>query len=92
METELRRPTGREGNISALNAAIESLKLAENTSSITPAKTVFGSINTLLTTIRVRFLPFCSEPLQVYIQLGLSGRSTGLRRAWVVLRRYLPSA
>ena len=74
METELRQPTGREGNISALNAATKSLKLRENTSTITPAKTVFGSVNTLLTTIRVGFLPFCNDLLLVYIQLGLDGR------------------
>jgi len=67
METELRQPTGREGNISALDAAIKSLKLTENTSSIAPAKTVFGSVNTLLTTIRVRLLSFCNDLLQVHI-------------------------
>ena len=74
MEPEFRQPKRREGNISALNAAIESLKLAENISSITSAKTVFGFVSALLTMIRVRFLLFCNYLLRVYIQLGLNGR------------------
>jgi len=67
MEAEAQQPKGREGTILVLNAAIESLKLKEDISNITPAKTVFGSVNTLLTTIRVCFLPFCNDLLQVYI-------------------------
>jgi len=67
METELRQPTGREGNISALDAAIKSLKLMEDTSSITQARTFFVSVNTLLATIRVRLLSFCNDLLRVYI-------------------------
>ena len=53
MEAKSQRPKGREGAISALNAAIEALNLANELSTIAPAKTVFGSINTLLTLIRV---------------------------------------
>jgi hypothetical protein len=56
METELRRPKGRESTISALNAAIEALNLAKEVSSITPAKAVFGSVSVILTTIRVSSL------------------------------------
>jgi hypothetical protein len=67
MEDESQRPKGREDAISVLNAAIESLRLAGNISSITPAKTVFGSVSTLLTTIRVCFLLFRNDLLQVYI-------------------------
>ena len=44
---------GREGSISALNAAVETMNLAGKTSSIAPAKTVFGSVSALVTLIRV---------------------------------------
>jgi hypothetical protein len=73
MEIKSQRPEGREDAISALNAAIESLRLAVNISSITPAKTVFRSVSTLLTTIRVCFLLFRNGLLEVYIELGLNG-------------------
>lgn len=66
METKSQRPKGREGGISALNASIEALNLAENDSSIAPEKAVFGSVNTLLTTIRVCSPHFCNDPLHVY--------------------------
>lgn len=58
MKAESQRPSGREGAIPALNSAIEAMRHAVETSSITPAKDVFGSVRTLLTTIRVRFLLF----------------------------------
>ena len=53
MEAKSQQPKGREDAISALNEAIKALDLAKELSSIAPAKTVFGSINTLLTLIRV---------------------------------------
>jgi hypothetical protein len=56
MEAESQRPKGREGTISALNAAIEALNLAKELSSITPAKAVFGSVSVILAMIRVSFL------------------------------------
>jgi len=56
IESESQRPKGREGTISALNAAIEATKLAESVSSIAPAKAVFGFVRVLLTLIRVCFL------------------------------------
>ena len=60
METESRRPKGRDGAILALNAAIEALNLAKELSSITPAKAVFGSVSVILTTIKVSLLlVFC---------------------------------
>ena len=57
MEAKSQQPKGREGAISALNAAIEASNLVKDLSSIAPAKTVFASINALLTLIRV-----CSCP------------------------------
>lgn len=49
MNADPQRPKGREAD---LNAAIQALDLAK-TSTILPAKAVFGSIIVLLTTIRV---------------------------------------
>jgi len=67
MEAESSRPKGRKDTILALNAATEDVNLAEKTSSITPAKVVFGSVGTFLTLIRVRLLFFSNGPLQVHI-------------------------
>ena len=47
----------RDVILSSLNAAIETLNLAKEISSITPAKAVFGSVSVILTTIKVGFLP-----------------------------------
>jgi hypothetical protein len=57
MEAESQRPKGRDGAISALNAAIEALNLAKELSSITPAKAVFGSVSVILAMIRVSLPP-----------------------------------
>jgi len=60
MEVKSQRPKGREGAMSALNTAVEALKLAKELSSIAPAKALFGSVSTILAIIRVSFLPvFC---------------------------------
>lgn len=55
MDAKPQRPKDREDAVSALNKAIEALNLGENTSSIPPVKAVFGSVSTLLATIRVFF-------------------------------------
>jgi len=47
----------REDAISALNEAIKALDLAKDVSSIAPANAVFDSVNVILATIRVGFLP-----------------------------------
>jgi len=85
MKDDSQRPKEREAD---LNAAIEALDLAK-ASSIPPAKAVFGSIIILLTTIRVCFLLFRNDLLQVHTQLGLNDQRTGLRRARAILRRCL---
>ena len=63
MNTKPQQQKGRGGTLSSLNVAIETMNLAKEISSITPAKAVFGSVSVLLTMIRVRFLPVirCSE-------------------------------
>ena len=58
MEAKSQRAKGRDGAISALNVAIETLNLAKEVSSITPAKAVFGSVSVILTMIKVSLLLF----------------------------------
>jgi len=56
MATESQRPKHRDVALPSLNAAVEALNLAEERSSTTPAKGVFGSVTTILTTVRVSLL------------------------------------
>jgi len=60
MATESRRPKERE-NFVSLNATIGTMNLAENISSITPAKAVFATVSVVLAMIKVCFLPFLNE-------------------------------
>ena len=53
MTDKSQRPKGQGGALSPLDVAIDALNLAKEASSITPAKTAFGSASVLLTTIRV---------------------------------------
>ena len=74
MDADSQRTKGRDSVLSALNIAIEALNLAKDISTIAPAQAVFGSVSILLTMIRVRFLPFSDDTLQVYMQSGLDGQ------------------
>jgi len=56
MATKSQRPKHRDVALPLLNAAVEALNLAEERSSITPAKGVFGSVTSILTTVRVSLL------------------------------------
>jgi len=57
---EFESPRGQEGDILALNTAIEALNLAKELPGTAPAKTVFGSVSVILAVIRVSFLlVFC---------------------------------
>ena len=58
MEAKPQQQKRRERAISALNVAIEGLNLAKELSSITPAKVAFGSVNVILTMIKVSLLLF----------------------------------
>ena len=53
MDPKSQRQKGRDDTLSKLNEAIEDLNRAKEASSISPAKTVFGSTSALLPTIRV---------------------------------------
>jgi len=66
MKAESQQSKGREGAIEELNAALEATRLAENVSSIAPAKIVFSSVNILLTLIRVYFLLRCNDPIRAH--------------------------
>ena len=58
METKYKRPEGPDVNaLSSINVAIDTVDLAGDATSVTPAKDVFVSASILLTAIRVRFPP-----------------------------------
>ena len=75
MATNSQRPKERDGVLSVLNVKFtEVSNLVKGTSSITPAKAVFGSCAVILTTIRVRFFLFCVTPSlrSTYVQESLA--------------------
>ena len=92
MATNTRRPKGRVGLVSALNAAIEALNHAKEISSINPAKAAYGSVSVLLTMISVRSPLSCGDELPADLQPGSYQQLPGLRRDRTQLRRYLYSA
>ena len=63
MKTKSQRPEERDGAISALNAAIETLNLVKEVSSVTPVKAVFGSVSVILAMIRVSLFPVSCWPI-----------------------------
>ena len=63
MTTKSQRPKGWEGTLSPLNAAIDTINLAKEVSTITPAKAAFDSVGALLTIIRVGFPTVCAVQL-----------------------------
>jgi len=56
MEVGSQPPKEREDATSALNTAIQTLNLAKDASAIAPAKTIFGSVRVIISTVRVGFL------------------------------------
>ena len=56
MDPKSKQSKRRDGVLSSLNMIIEGLNLAENLSTITPAKAVFGTVGVILTMIRVSSL------------------------------------
>ena len=59
MDADAKRQERRDIALSSLNVAIETLNLAKEVSSITPAKAVFGSVSVILTMIKVDFFLRC---------------------------------
>lgn len=70
MATNPQTPKGRDSALSLLDAAIETLNLAKEISSITPAKAVFGSVSVLLTMIKARSLLFCGDGRPIHVRPG----------------------
>jgi len=62
MDTKHKQWKRRDGILSSLDVIIEGLNLAENLSSITPAKAVFSTVSAVLTIIRVSILLLCEDP------------------------------
>jgi hypothetical protein len=59
MDASAQRQKRRDDVLSSLNVAIETINLAKEVSSITPAKAVFGSVGVILTMIKVSFFLRC---------------------------------
>ena len=85
MDARSKQSKRRDDVLSSLNVAIEGLNLAENLSSITPAKAVFSTVSVVLTMIRVSFLLLREDSLRAdqftqdsmineddYVDLGLT--------------------
>ena len=63
MDAKSQQSKRRDDVLSSLNVIIEGLnRVAENFSSITPAKAVFSTVSVILTMIRVSFLPLGKAP------------------------------
>jgi len=76
-KADSQQPQGRNA-LSALNLAIRVLDLAKEVSSVTPAKSVFGSVSVLLILIRVcSYSAAMDFPFHVYP--GFDSKSAGLR-------------
>ena len=74
MTTNLDKSKGRDSALSALNVVIERLNPEKETSTIAPAKAVFGSVSVLLATIRVRSSPTsCGHEIPLHTLTGLYG-------------------
>lgn len=61
MASNATQPNRRDNVLSTLNVAIETLNLAKELSSFTPAKAVFGSVSVIVTMIRVCFFLRCQR-------------------------------
>ena len=84
MDTNSKQQKRRDDVLSLLDAATVAMNLANEVSSIAPAKAVFGSVSILLTMIRVSFTLFSGEPPSFtcnqdsmanktdYVELGLA--------------------
>ena len=79
MQVNSQRPKGRDRLSSTLNVTIETLNLAKEICSVTPAKAAFGSVVVLLTMIRVCLLLSFDNGLPVHVSPGVHDQRTGLR-------------
>ena len=91
MSTNSLQSEGRDGAHSSLTASIGALNIAEQNSSLKPAKTAFGTVGVLLATIRVR-PSLCNDRLPVHVYLGLGSRRSRLRQTWTIMRQCMSSS
>ena len=75
MDPKSKQSKRRDDVLSSLNTVIEGLNLAENLSTITPAKAVFGTVGIILTMIRVSSLLLREDPPRAHqtYRVGLDG-------------------
>ena len=73
MASETQQPEGRDGTLSRLNVAINTLNLAKDVCSIAPAQAAFGAASGLLTMIRVRGLRFYDDRFPTHVSPGHHG-------------------
>ena len=71
MASDSQQQKGRDGTLSKLNLAIDTLSLAKDVSTIAPAQAAFGAVCALLTILRVIVLLFCVDGLLTHIYPGL---------------------
>ena len=76
---ESQRPKEWEDAVSASNAAVETLDIAKEVSSVTPAKAMFSSVSVVLTMIRVPFWSLADQ-LRAAIHPRRDDQPGGLHR------------
>ena len=87
-----RRQKRQDDALSTLNVVIETMNLAKEISSVTPAKAVFGSVGVLLTMIRVRFpLLRCPTPGPHATRTQWQTKRTTSSSGWLVPTYVEPS-
>ena len=92
MASNSQRQKGRDGTLSRLNLAIDTLGLEKDISTIVPAQAAaFGAVCALLTILRVTVLLCCGDKLPTHVSPGLHCQRRGIRRVRITLRRYLQS-
>ena len=87
MDPKSKRQNRQDDTLALLNAAIEAMNLAKEAVNVTPVQAAFASVAILLGLIRVCLLLFCDDGLRIDLSQGFDGERTGLRRAWIGLRR-----
>jgi hypothetical protein len=70
---------GREVVLPTLDVFIQALNIAKDACGIPPVQIALGSASTLLTMIRVRFLPFREDYPLTHVHQGHNGQLSGLR-------------
>ena len=86
METKSQRQKRRNDALPSLDAAIASLNLGKDKTSVEPVKNLFAAASILLETTRVSFHPTHVVSDYLLIYTGLCGQRSGLRGTRSILR------